>query len=108
MNLFKNFRLSTKILFVIVFLSLSFISLVGLYIVPVLTNTLEGSAEVKLKNLTETAYKIVEYYYNAAQKGQYTEAEAKSSLRLRSVRSGMTVMNISGSMTMRRSSSCIR
>ena len=77
MNLFKNFRLSTKILFVIVFLSLSFISLVGFYIVPVLTDTLEGSAEVKLKNLTETAYKTIEYYYDAAQKGQYTEAEAK-------------------------------
>ncbi|MFA6850297.1 MAG: methyl-accepting chemotaxis protein [Selenomonadaceae bacterium] len=77
MNIFKNFRLTTKIVFIIVFLTLSFSSLIGFYIVPVITNTLEKDSETKLKNLTETSYKIVEFYYNQSQKGVYAEAQAK-------------------------------
>jgi methyl-accepting chemotaxis protein len=77
MNIFKNFRLSTKILFVIGFLSICFISLVGLYIVPVITNTLEGSSEAKLRNLAETSYDIIQFYYEESQKGVYTENQAK-------------------------------
>jgi methyl-accepting chemotaxis protein len=77
MNLFKNFRLSTKILFVIGFLSACFIALVSFYILPVITNTLENSSEVKLKNLTETTYNVIQFYYDQSQKGVYTEAQAK-------------------------------
>jgi methyl-accepting chemotaxis protein len=77
MNIFKNFRLTTKIVFIIIFLTLSFSSLIGFYIVPVITNTLEKDSESKLKNLAETSYKIVEFYYNQSQKGVYSEAQAK-------------------------------
>lgn len=77
MNFFKNFRLTTKIVFIIIFLTLSFSSLIGFYIVPVITNTLEKDSETKLKNLAETSYKIVEFYYNQSQKGVYSEAQAK-------------------------------
>jgi len=77
MNIFKNFRLTTKIVFIIIFLTLSFSSLIGFYIVPVITNTLEKDSETKLKNLAETSYKIVEFYYNQSQKGVYSEAQAK-------------------------------
>lgn len=77
MNIFKNFRLSTKFLLVMGFLSICFISLVAFYIIPVITHTLENSSEVKLKNLTETSYNIIQFYYDQAQKGIYTEAQAK-------------------------------
>ena len=56
MNIFKNFRLTTKIIFIIIFLTLSLSSLVAFYIIPVIKNTLENDAEIKLKNLTETSY----------------------------------------------------
>jgi len=77
MDLFKNFRLTTKIIGIIVFLTLSFSSLVAFYIIPVITNTLETDAEGKLKNLTETSYKILEFYYDQSQKGNLTETQAK-------------------------------
>lgn len=77
MNIFKNFRLTTKIVFIILFLTLSFFSLVAFYIIPVLKNTLESDAEVKLKNLTETSYKIVEFYYEQSQKGVYSQTQAQ-------------------------------
>jgi len=81
MGIFKNFRLATKILLVIGFLSICFISLVGFYIVPVITHTLESSSEVKLKNLAETSYDIIQFYYDQAQKGVYTEAQAQQLAR---------------------------
>ncbi len=77
MDLFKNFRLTTKIIGIIVFLTLSFSSLVAFYIIPVITNTLETDAKVKLQNLTETSYKILEFYYDQSQKGLLTESQAK-------------------------------
>lgn len=77
MNILKNFRLTTKIIFIILFLTLSFSSLVAFYIIPVITNTLESDAEVKLKNLTETSYKIIEFYYDQSKKGVYSETQAK-------------------------------
>lgn len=77
MNIFKNFRLTTKIIFIIIFLTLSFSSLVAFYIIPVIKNTLETDAEIKLKNLTETSYKVLEFYYSQSQKGIYTENQAK-------------------------------
>ena len=77
MDLFKNFRLTTKIIGIIVFLTLSFSSLVAFYIIPVITNTLETDAKVKLQNLTETSYKILEFYYDQTQKGLLTESQAK-------------------------------
>ncbi|WP_019553926.1 methyl-accepting chemotaxis protein [Propionispira raffinosivorans] len=77
MDLFKNFRLTTKIIGIIVFLTLSFSSLVAFYIIPVITNTLETDAKVKLQNLTETSYKILEFYYEQSQKGILTESQAK-------------------------------
>ena len=82
MNIFKNFRLTTKIILIIVFLTISFSSLVAFYIIPVITNTLESDAEVKLKNLTETSYKILEFYYDQSQKGLYTEIQAKNLAKL--------------------------
>ena len=77
MDLFKNFRLTTKIIGIIVFLTLSFSSLVAFYIIPVITNTLETDAKVKLQNLTETSYKVLEFYYDQSQKGLLTESQAK-------------------------------
>ncbi|MBB5336535.1 methyl-accepting chemotaxis protein [Pectinatus brassicae] len=77
MNIFKNFRLATKIIFVMAFLSICFISLVGFYIVPTIRDTLESSAEVKLKNLTETSYDILEFYYKESQQGIYTPQKAQ-------------------------------
>jgi len=77
MDLFKNFRLTTKIIGIIVFLTLSFSSLVAFYIIPVITNTLETDAKVKLQNLTEISYKILEFYYEQSQKGILTESQAK-------------------------------
>ena len=82
MNIFKNFRLTTKIILIIVFLTISFSSLVAFYIIPVITSTLESDAEVKLKNLTETSYKILEFYYDQSQKGLYTEIQAKNLAKL--------------------------
>lgn len=77
MNIFKNFRLTTKIIFIILFLTLSFSSLVAFYIIPVIAHTLESDAEIKLKNLTETSYKIIEFYYDQSKKGVYSESQAK-------------------------------
>ena len=77
MDLFKNFRLTTKIIGIIVFLTLSFSGLVAFYIIPVITNTLETDAKVKLQNLTETSYKILEFYYDQSQNGLLTENQAK-------------------------------
>lgn len=90
MDLFKNFRLTTKIIGIIVFLTLSFSSLVAFYIIPVITNTLETDAKVKLQNLTETSYKILEFYYNQSQKGILTESQAKDSAKqaIRALRYG--------------------
>lgn len=78
MNILRNFRLSTKIIFVMAFLTICYIGLIGLYIVPTIRNTLESSSEVKLKNLTETSYSILSFYYNESQKGIYSEETAKS------------------------------
>lgn len=77
MNLFKDFRLTTKILGIVLFLILSFSGVVGFYILPALTTALENSAEQKLKNLTETSYHVIEFYYSQAQKGAMTEGQAK-------------------------------
>ncbi|WP_371377753.1 methyl-accepting chemotaxis protein [Sporomusa aerivorans] len=77
MNIFKDFRLTTKIISIVVLLIISFSGVVGLYILPALTSALEQSAERKLKNLTETSYHIVAFYYSQAQKGILTEAQAK-------------------------------
>lgn len=74
----KNLRLTTKILTVALFLTLSFSGLIGLYVLPTLTNALEQDAETKLKNLTETTHHIVEFYYNQSKQGVLTEAQAKA------------------------------
>lgn len=81
MNIFKDFRLTTKIIAIILFLIVSFSGVVGLYILPALTQSLENSAEQKLKNLTETSYHIIEFYYSQSQKGVMTEAQAKAFAR---------------------------
>ena len=78
MNIFKDFRLTTKIISIVVLLIISFSGVVGLYILPALTSALEQSAEKKLKNLTETSYHIVAFYYSQAQKGILTEARLRS------------------------------
>jgi len=77
MNLFKDFRLTTKIIVIVLFLTLSFSALVAFYILPVLSNALDQDAEGKLKNLTETSYNIIQFYYDQSQKGLLTEAQAK-------------------------------
>ena len=82
MNIFKNFRLTTKIIVIVLFLALSFGSLVAFYILPVLSNALEQDAEKKLKNLTETTYKIIQFHYGQSQKGLVTELQAKELAKL--------------------------
>jgi len=82
MNLFKDFRLTTKIVIIVMFLTLAFSGLVAFYILPVLSNALDQGAEGKLKNLTETACNIVQYYYDQSQKGLLTEAQAKEYAKL--------------------------
>ncbi len=82
MNLFKDFRLTTKIIVIVLFLTLSFSGLVAFYILPVLSNALEQDAEKKLKNLTETTYRIIQFHYEQSKKGILTEAQAKEYAKL--------------------------
>ncbi len=82
MNIFKNFRLTTKIIVIVLFLAFSFGALVAFYILPVLSNALEQDAEKKLKNLTETTYKIIQFHYGQSQKGLLTERQAKELAKL--------------------------
>ena len=81
MNFLKNIRLTTKIVVIVAFLTISFIGLVVLYILPVLSNALDQDAEKKLKNLTETAHHIIQFHYEQTKKGLQTEAQAKENAK---------------------------
>ena len=52
MNYLKNLRLTTKIIIVALLFMISFTGVIGLYLLPTLTNALEQDAEIKIKSLT--------------------------------------------------------
>ncbi len=77
MKWLQNLHLASKIILVVVLLSLSFGALVAFYIIPTLSNALERDAENKIKNLVESAHHILQFYNEEAVAGRLTEAQAK-------------------------------
>lgn len=81
MNFLKDFKLTSKIICIVLFLVLAFIGLIGFYIVPTLNAALERDAETKLKNLTESAYSVLQFFYNQSQQGNLTETQAQEAAK---------------------------
>lgn len=77
MKWLNNMHLASKIILVVFLLSVSFGALVALYILPTLSNALERDAQMKIKNLTESAYQIIEFNYQEYRAGRVTEAAAQ-------------------------------
>ncbi len=77
MKWLNNMHLASKIVLVVLILSVSFGALVAFYILPTLSNALERDAETKIKNLTETAYHIMEFYNGEVKAGRMQESVAK-------------------------------
>lgn len=77
MSFLKDVRLSTKVIGVTLFLSISFIALIALYITPTFNAALDRDAVGKLQNLAETAHDTIKFYHSQVQQGKMTESQAR-------------------------------
>ena len=74
----NNIKLKHKIIILSVGLLVSFIALIGFYIIPTVNKTIEDRTIDKMKNLVESAYSIMQTNYDSEKKGVITEEQAKN------------------------------
>jgi methyl-accepting chemotaxis protein len=77
MDYFSKVKLKNRVIFLSVFLIMSFTFLIGGYIIPAFNNSVETQAENKMQSLIEVAYSIIQNYYNAYESGEITLEQAK-------------------------------
>lgn len=77
----KNMKLRNKIMVLCGLLLISFIGLIGGYIIPSMNRIIEVRTEEKMQNLVETSYSILQGYYDRYRKGEMTEEQAKEAAK---------------------------
>ena len=75
-KLLNQFKLSTRIMLLGVTIILCF-SMIFMWLYPKLKTSMYGEKELKTRHLVESAWSIVEFYKNEADKGKYSVDEAK-------------------------------
>lgn len=85
---FQNIKLRNKIAFLAILIIVLFSGVILGYVIPRVNNAIEDQTKIKLQNVTDVPYSLMETYYQQAQSGVLTEEEAKERVKeiVRSVR----------------------
>lgn len=74
----SRFSLKVRIMFVLMILLVPILTIVGTYIIPLITKRMMADREQKTKAAVEIAFNIAKKYYSDFEKGTITEKEAQS------------------------------
>lgn len=77
----KNIKIVYKIIFLVTFIIIVFSAFIGGYVVPYVLNTVQERTEIKLKEMVEMPYSIIEKYYNLEQANEITLEVAQESAK---------------------------
>lgn len=79
----KNLTLKTKILLMVGLVTLAFIAMIALYILPTLNDAIDDQVETKLESLVEIPLSIFEAYNTAYEAGEYASLDEAQSEALK-------------------------
>lgn len=75
--MFKNIKIRNKIIFLTAIIIILFVTFISAYLVPLTLDMLRERTEVKLKELVEIPYGVIEKYYQLSREGNLSDEEAQ-------------------------------
>lgn len=83
----KNMSLKLKIILIASFITVIFISIIGLYILPTMNNSIDAQSDTRLKNLVEGPIAILEEHYEMFKNGEFDSLNEARDVALKIIES---------------------